>query len=115
LIPSINAVASSYAGSLVTFAVGREDESVLRAWAHKHRLRVPFLSAEAAFDEYKVDGTPYVFVIDKDGRVAARGGVNHMEHLESLLRSCSVPVGAGPQEDQEPELFDGAVVTEGVT
>src|SRR6266542_1070177 len=86
LVPALNAVARSYSARIVPLVVAREDAGELTRWAKMNRLKVPTLSAPEAFERYGVDGTPYAFVLDEKDRVAARGGVNHLEHLESLIR-----------------------------
>jgi hypothetical protein len=56
-------------------------------------------------EAYGVEGTPYAFVIDKRGDVAARGGVNHIEHLEALIRQCHIQSGSDEEHveiDTEP-------------
>jgi thiol-disulfide isomerase/thioredoxin len=88
LAPGLNALQSTYSREFWFLAVGRESAEVLRSWAQKHRLRVPIMSSTDAFQAYEIEGTPYAFVIDDQRRVRARGGVNHTDQLEALLRLC---------------------------
>lgn len=94
----LNAVAASYSQvSVVT--VSADDESELAAWAQRNRLRVAVVSAPDAVEAYEIGGTPYAFVVSPDGTIRARGGVNHIEHVEALLRQCQIP----PDDPQGPQ------------
>lgn len=88
LVPALNAAASSYSSRVQVLALGRESSVEVHRWAAKQRLRVASISSPDAFEAFGIDGTPYAFVLDSEGWVVGRGGVNHIEHLESLLRTC---------------------------
>jgi len=88
LVPAVNAVAKAYESRLSCLVLAREDAKSLRTWSRKTGLTVSSRSLPDAFRSYSVEGTPYAFAIDASGRIAARGGVNHLEQLESLLRKC---------------------------
>lgn len=103
LVPAVNAVASSYR-SLGVAAVAREPEDEVKRWIQRVGLKVPMESFPGAFDQYGIRGTPYAFVFDGHGRVAARGGVNHIEHLEALIRSCVVAESAEAERVELPLL-----------
>ncbi|HEV2756497.1 MAG TPA: hypothetical protein VG318_12070 [Actinomycetota bacterium] len=99
LVPALNAISSSYENVDVV-ALVRDDEDDVRRWKAGARLKPGPVTAPAAFEEYGVDGTPYAFVVDADALVAGRGGVNHIEHLEALLRSCRPRRVDEVQEDE---------------
>lgn len=105
IVPALNGIARSYADSVSVLALGRESPSELEQWKRTRRLKIPAVSAPEAFSEYGIHGTPYVFILDRDGLVAARGGVNHVEHLEALLRRCEgiEAQGEGGVEKEEEE------------
>lgn len=88
VVPAINAAASAYAPEVAVVAFGEEDDSELIRWKAKHGLKVPFIRSREAFKNYEVESTPYAFVVDSDRLIAARGGINHVEHLEALIRKC---------------------------
>jgi methylamine dehydrogenase accessory protein MauD len=88
LAPGLNAVVADYAHDARVYAISREDEQATADWARRLRLKSPTLTSEEAFQAYAIDGTPYVFVLDSGGRIQARGGVNHLDQLESMLLTC---------------------------
>lgn len=66
------------------------DEQENRQFVKRHRLQsVPFVLAPQAAEFYRVAGTPYALLVDEAGIVQAKGIVNHMDHLESVLASMS--------------------------
>ncbi len=91
LAPALNAISKSYRDRIAVAAVAREDSESLGVWSRRLGLRVALASAPAAFESFEVDGTPYAFVIDQQLKVVAKGGVNHVEDLETLLARCGVP------------------------
>jgi methylamine dehydrogenase accessory protein MauD len=54
-----------------------------------------YIAAPALAEELRVDGTPYAVYFSREGVVAAKGIVNHYEHLDSL-RLMAASGGAGP-------------------
>jgi methylamine dehydrogenase accessory protein MauD len=105
LIPALNAIGSSYADVLDVAVVAREKPRVLHPWASRKGLSPRAIAAEQAFDLFLVDGTPYAFVVSGEGAILARGGVNHIEHLESLIRQCGIPdTKLGDEKGSMPEL-----------
>lgn len=104
LVPALNAVHRDYADRAAVVVVAQEADTQVQQWKRGQHLRTPTISSDDAFAKYSVRGTPYAFVLDSDNRVAARGGVNHIEHLEALLREC----GLG-RHRQSPTLEEGEV------
>lgn len=90
IVPALNAVSEAYSATVVVVIVAEDPVSVLKRWTERHRLKPEALAAPEAFKAYGIDGTPYAFVLDSDRTVAARGGVNHIEHLEDLIRRCTL-------------------------
>lgn len=91
LAPALNAVADSYSSRLSVVIVAEDSPDEVVRWSVQHRLKPPAISEPEAFKAYGIEGTPYAFVLDADRRVAARGGANHIEHIEDLIRRCTVP------------------------
>ena len=109
LVPSMNLIQSSYSSHFKVFGVGREAPDVLGKWAAKRGAKAPIVTSPNAFELYEIQGTPYAFAVDALGRVQARGGVNHTEQLESLLRECAARdsatnSGDGPTSSPTVEL-----------
>jgi methylamine dehydrogenase accessory protein MauD len=51
---------------------------------------LPYITSPDVSTAYKIHNAPYGVLIDKDGMVRAKGLVNTMEHLESLLNAVEV-------------------------
>ena len=65
------------------------DADAIQAFADENQIVPPLtlvVSAEVGF-AYRVQTTPYAVLVDASGIVRARGLVNHIEHLESLLNA----------------------------
>lgn len=105
LVPALDAIDASYRDTIQVVAVAKESETELRAWRPGARARIPILTSPEAFKRFQVDGTPYAFVIDAKGTVAARGGVNHIEHLEALLAQCP-----GTEESDQADVVSASTV-----
>jgi methylamine dehydrogenase accessory protein MauD len=98
LVPAVNAVARGYASTLRVMAVLDASEPEVSQWTHVHRLRTESLASPEAYEALGIQGTPYAFVISNTGRVQGRGTVNHIEHIESLLRRCDFHSGPPGRE-----------------
>lgn len=87
LAPSLRSIFKSDNGSteLTLISIGGEpDEN--REFVETTSLEdIPFALSPRAGALYAVSSTPYALLIDPDGRLAHKGVVNHLEHLESLL------------------------------
>ena len=56
-----------------------------------HRLEgIPFVTAPEVSAAYKVHAAPFAVIIDQEGVVKAKGLVNTVEHLESLLNAVEL-------------------------
>ncbi|MGI8616889.1 MAG: TlpA family protein disulfide reductase [Actinomycetota bacterium] len=106
LVPAVNAVAASYRSSIRIVVLAREKQRVLDSWAEKRKVRVRHESAVEPFDLYGVEGTPYAFVLNPQGKVLGQGGINHMEHLESLILRC----GVLRSSESEPAMLDEGLI-----
>jgi hypothetical protein len=63
------------------------DDLANREFVKRYGLRdVPFIVAPRWALDNGVTSTPYAVVADADGIVRAKGVVNHLEHLDSVLR-----------------------------
>lgn len=96
LAPALRSIATSDDEfDLVIVALGGTDEDN-RGFIHRNKLKqLPFAIAPQAIGAYGILGTPYLMLVDKQGRVRTKGIANHLEHLESLIdgaMTTSVPV-----------------------
>jgi len=91
LLPAAKTIARSERGRFdVVFITAFEDEAVNRTYVAQQGLADwPYVASAHLAQEYGVLGTPYALAIDADGIVRAKGIVNHIEHLESLVEALS--------------------------
>jgi methylamine dehydrogenase accessory protein MauD len=90
LVPAVNSVSRAYSDILDVVSVFSSPKEEVRTWVRDRGLKVPHVRAPEASEAFAIGGTPYAFVVDKRAEIAARGGVNHIEHLESLIRQCHI-------------------------
>lgn len=71
---------------IVVLVVGSVNREQNDAYAVEHHAQIPVLTPDADVNTaYQVQIKPFVFVLDEDGIVRAKGGMNDREHLEALL------------------------------
>lgn len=90
LAPALRSVARDEEGRLTVIIVseaGREEDA-----AHFYGIlglgHVPVVIDPLVNELYRNHATPYAILLDSDGQVLAKGLVNHLEHLESLLEAA---------------------------
>lgn len=67
------------------------DETTNRAFVARHKLSdIPYVVSSDLGLAYQVLTTPYGLLIDQQGILRAKGIVNHLEHLESLLNAAQL-------------------------
>jgi methylamine dehydrogenase accessory protein MauD len=70
------------------------DVETNRAFANRLNLNgIPFVVSREIGVRYGILSPPYGLLIDQDGVLRAKGIVNHLEHLESLINAGSIPDG----------------------
>lgn len=79
---------------IVMLAVGDSDVERNHAYAVEHHARMPILATPSHIDKelYRVQGVPFVFIIDETSTIRAKGIVNDSERLRTLLQSAFPPV-----------------------
>ena len=91
-IPRLNALVDKYADKGLAIAAPSLDaEDEIKAFQTKHRMNYAVLSdAKENFDPYGVDGLPALYIVDKNGKIAWRGGSEDdpgfAETLEKALK-----------------------------
>ena len=86
VLPSVGAVAEE--GRLAPYVITDVDEEET-ALVFKHkRINAPVIPGIAIAQTYEIPGTPYVVIVDRSGRVAAKGTVNNLEQIEGLIDSA---------------------------
>jgi methylamine dehydrogenase accessory protein MauD len=67
------------------------DKATNREFVTQHKLSdIPWVVSENVGLEYRVANPPYAVLVDEWGVVRAKGIVNHLEHLESLLNAAKL-------------------------
>ena len=65
------------------------DEATNAEYARTHKLEdIPLVRSQEHAETYGVTVPPYAVLVGPDGLVKAKGLVNHLEHLESLLTAA---------------------------
>ena len=65
------------------------DESAARSFIKRNKLHeVPCIVAKGLSKQYQVYNPPYGVLLNAEGAVAAKGVVNHLDHIESLLHAA---------------------------
>ena len=80
-----------------------DDKEIQENWHHG----TPVMYAPRLFDELNVRGTPYGIAVDESRKVRAKGVVNQIEHLESLLHAMET--GYATESDQRKRESAGEI------
>lgn len=115
LVPSIRAIrrAEPEMTEILLFSdVGTSENLALAG-----RTGCPVIVDGAIAADYGVEGSPYAIAIDTSGKVRAKGVVNHVEHLESLLDFLAADLddlardstSSSDQSSRSPEVVEGVM------
>jgi len=87
LLPSVRSMQRAERDNLEIILIGAEgDVALYRALAQKYQLSAfPLVMADDLGAFFRVDTVPYGVLVDREGKVRAKGLVNNLTHLESLL------------------------------
>lgn len=95
LLPAVRSIARSERGQLQVVVVSLKDDTdgSHRDYMRTHGLGDVLLVASSQLAKrYQIWAPPYAVLVGPDGRVQAKGVVNHMEHLDSLLTMARLSV-----------------------
>jgi len=90
LVRGLHSLHSSEKKDLEIILVSSNDYSFdeVHAFAEEnHVAPLPYVVSNDLSMAYNIQSTPYAVLVDAQGIVRAKGLVNHMEHLESLLNA----------------------------
>jgi methylamine dehydrogenase accessory protein MauD len=99
VMPSVAAVAGQ--DGMRPYVLVDGDSAATTALARRRRLKAPIVAAADLARHYEVPGTPYVVVLDIEGRVTTKGTVNNLEQMEGLVNTARQRVAA-PVEELAP-------------
>jgi methylamine dehydrogenase accessory protein MauD len=106
ILPSVKQLVRESKGNLRWALIARGGREECARFRREYGLNdVLFAYVPSLHKLYKVSLAPYAIVIGKDGRVVAKGLVNQIENLESLLE---VPHQADDSEGKGSRPFVGA-------
>jgi methylamine dehydrogenase accessory protein MauD len=96
LAPALRSIWRSDRNDLDVYVISVSgDERSVREWVDRHDLRdVPCILAPAWSEASGITSTPYALVLDGANTVVGKGVVNHLEHLESLVKEVEAISGA---------------------
>jgi methylamine dehydrogenase accessory protein MauD len=92
LAPALRSIAKSEADSLELILVSlMGDETTNQSFIAKYKLEnIAYIISDEIGFMFKVASSPYGLLIDKGGVLRAKGVVNHLEQLESLLNTIDL-------------------------
>ncbi len=73
--------------TFAVFVLGGSDREQNRAYAAKQQALMPILTdyAEVEKNAYRVQGVPFLFILDEEGNIRAKGLVTNRERLQQVL------------------------------
>ncbi len=73
---------------LTVLLVGEQDFQQNQEYAHEHKAQMPILTPahNLARNIYRIQGVPFVFILDENGIIRAKGIVNEPDHMQELLK-----------------------------
>jgi methylamine dehydrogenase accessory protein MauD len=85
IIPELNRI--NDAGEVQVLVIHNGDTGTVQAWTKQHRPRFPVAVQEhfSVSKRYEVFATPFAFLIDERGVIAARGIVSTRQYLHFVL------------------------------
>jgi methylamine dehydrogenase accessory protein MauD len=106
LIPGLRTMKRQYAGVVRIYAVGSQPHSRDREFAAALDP-VPFALDEQLAVALKIHSTPYAILLDSTNAPVAKGLVNNLEHLESLVALQVHELDHASAAQPEPALSGG--------
>jgi methylamine dehydrogenase accessory protein MauD len=78
---------------MALLVIGAASERQNHTFAFEYQAQMPILAADLslALDSYRIPGFPFVYVLDEEQIIRARGAVNCYEHLQALLTTAFGP------------------------
>ena len=111
VVPDLNRLAQD--GEVQVLVVNNAEPQAARQWAEEVGAAVAVLVQErwSVSKRYKVLATPFAFLIDESGVVAARGIVNNSQHIGFLLSAARDWARDREAERGEPQPRAEALVS----
>ena len=90
--PAVRAVSKKERSALETLIVSiSADERAVRDFVKRNKLlEVPCIISNELAKRYEIHGPPYGVLLDRDGVVRAKGLINNLDHIESLINAAEI-------------------------
>lgn len=90
--PAVRAVSKKERSALETLIVSiSADERAVRDFVKRNKLlEVPCIISNELAKRYAIHGPPYGVLLDRDGVVRAKGLINNLDHIESLINAAEI-------------------------
>ena len=90
--PAVRAVSKKERSALETLIVSiSADERAVRDFVKRNKLlEVPCIVSNELAKRYEIHGPPYGVLLDRDGVVRAKGLINNLDHIESLINAAEI-------------------------
>jgi methylamine dehydrogenase accessory protein MauD len=90
VVPALNSLQRKGDIQVLVISNGEQEEN--RVWGEKHKVEFPVLLQDERrlSRRYEVFATPFAFLVDEQGQIAAKGIINNARHIEFLLGSARV-------------------------
>ena len=99
IAPAIRTLARSEKRRLDVVIASDRDRETTRTFVSDNGLdQIPVLVSDEVVMSYGMPSTPFGFAIDENGVLAAKGLINHLEHVESLAAAAIGEEGTSLQE-----------------
>jgi len=87
ILPALRTLERTEKGNLEIVLISPRDdlEAGLKFLKENRLTPIPLVISDELAARYQVGLTPYAILVDREGRVRAKGLVNNLAHLESLL------------------------------
>lgn len=103
ILPTARAMANDEGLDVVVISDGPKEEH--EYFLKTHNLgKIPYVISADVGMKYQVGKVPYAVLIDRNGKIAAKGLVNTREHLESLLEAKALGMESLQEYFEKNEL-----------
>jgi methylamine dehydrogenase accessory protein MauD len=94
LLPGLKTISKSESRKLdVILITANENHESNIDYINKNNLEsFTYIASAEIAHACQVSGSPYVLVVDSEGKVASKGLVNNLEHLESLIEALKLGI-----------------------
>jgi methylamine dehydrogenase accessory protein MauD len=110
VVPELNRLQAM--GSLQVLVVTNSDLETTRQWARAVEARVPVLrqDTEDLARQYAVVASPFAFLVDEHGKIAAKGIIQNRQHVAFLLSGARAGAKVTVPQAETAQVEDSAAL-----